>query len=76
MMGECASGFQLSIRMRHLAAHLGRLLVLAQTLVHDLAQQIVVGPGQKLDPATSSGRTQCTRLRTRGDPKRLVRGGT
>jgi hypothetical protein len=26
--------------------------------------------------ATSSGRTQCTRLSTRGEPKRLVRGGS
>jgi hypothetical protein len=35
--------------MPHRTAHPGRRLVLAQTLVHDLAQQIVVGPGQKLD---------------------------
>jgi hypothetical protein len=32
----------------------------------DLAQQVVVGSGQKLPSATSSGRTQCTRLRTSG----------
>jgi hypothetical protein len=38
-----------------------------------LAQQIVVGPGQKLH--LGHGRTQCTRLSTSGDPKRLVRGG-
>jgi hypothetical protein len=40
-----------------------------------LAQQIVVGPGQDFTSATSSGRTQCTRLSTRGEPKRLARGG-
>src|ERR1700730_11130254 len=28
-----------------------------------------------LTSATSSGRTQCTRLRMSGEPKRLVRGG-
>jgi hypothetical protein len=28
-----------------------------------------------LTSATSSGRTQCTRLSTSGDPKRLLRGG-
>jgi hypothetical protein len=33
-------------RMRRLAAHLGRRFVLAQTLVNDLAQQIVAGPGE------------------------------
>src|SRR5271163_4266273 len=32
--------------MRHRTAHLTRRLVLAQTLVDDLTQQIVVGPGQ------------------------------
>jgi hypothetical protein len=32
--------------VRRLPAHLGRRLVLAQTLVNHLAQQIVVGPGE------------------------------
>jgi hypothetical protein len=62
--------------MRHQAPHLRCRLVLAQTLIDDLAQQIVIRPGQKLASATSSGRTQCTRLKTSGDPKRLVRGGS
>ena len=35
--------------MRHLGPHLARRLVLAQPIVDDLAQQIVIGPGQKLD---------------------------
>jgi len=35
-------------RIRHLAAHLSRGLVLAQTLIDHLAQQIVLGPGEKL----------------------------
>jgi hypothetical protein len=35
--------------VRHRAADLGRRLVLAQTLIDHLAQQIVIGPGQKLD---------------------------
>jgi hypothetical protein len=30
---------------------------------------------RNLTSATNSGRTQCTRLSTSGDPKRLVRGG-
>ena len=35
--------------MRHLAPHLSRRLVLAPALIDDLAQQIVLGPGEKLD---------------------------
>jgi hypothetical protein len=35
------------LSVRHRAAHLGRGLVLAQPLIHDLPQQIVVGPGQE-----------------------------
>ena len=35
--------------MRHRTAHFGRRLVLAQTLVSHLAQQIVVGPGEIFD---------------------------
>jgi hypothetical protein len=35
--------------MRHRPAHFGRRLILAQTFVDDLAQQIVIGPGQELD---------------------------
>ena len=35
--------------MRHLAAHLGRGLVLPQSFIDHLAQQIVIGPGEKLD---------------------------
>src|SRR4051794_793359 len=38
------SGF----RMRHRTLHFGRRLVLAQALIDDLAQQIVIGPGQEL----------------------------
>ena len=34
--------------MRHLAAHFGGRLVLAQALIDDLAQQVVVGPGEIL----------------------------
>ena len=34
---------------RCLAAHVSSRLVLAQTLIDHLAQQIVLGPGQKLD---------------------------
>jgi hypothetical protein len=33
----------------HVAVHLSRGLVVAQTLIDHLAQQIVLGPGQKLD---------------------------
>ena len=35
--------------MRHGAADLGRRFVFAQTFIDDLAQQIVVGPGQVFD---------------------------
>jgi hypothetical protein len=35
--------------MRHRTSDLGRRLVRAQTLIDDLAQQIVVGPGQIFD---------------------------
>src|SRR5207244_4261582 len=35
------------LRMRHLAPHLDGRLVLAQTLIDDLAQQVVAGPGEK-----------------------------
>ena len=35
--------------MRRVAAHLGGRLVVAQTLIDDLAQQVVLGPGEKLD---------------------------
>jgi hypothetical protein len=48
MMGGCRSGFQLSVRTRDRAAHLGRRLVLAQPLIDDLAQQVVIGPGEEL----------------------------
>jgi hypothetical protein len=37
------------IRMRHRTAHLGRRLVLTQAFVNNLAQQVVVGPGEILD---------------------------
>jgi putative oxidoreductase len=37
------------VRMRHCAAHLRRRLVLAQTFVNHLPQQIVVGPGEIFD---------------------------
>jgi hypothetical protein len=33
--------------MRHRTANLGRRFVLAQTLINDLAQQVVAGPGEK-----------------------------
>jgi hypothetical protein len=46
-----------------------------QTFVDDLAQQIVAVRVRNFTAATSSGRTQCTRLSTRGEPKRLARGG-
>jgi hypothetical protein len=36
-------------RMRHRPARFGRRLILAQTFLDDLAQQIVIGPGQELD---------------------------
>jgi hypothetical protein len=35
--------------MRHLTTHLGHRLVLAQSLINDLAQQVVVGPGEIFD---------------------------
>jgi hypothetical protein len=41
---------------RHLAADLSRRLGLAQTLTNYLPQQVVVGPGQYLASAASSGR--------------------
>jgi hypothetical protein len=71
MIQLCGAG----LSVRHRPAHFGRRLVLAQNLVDDLAQQIVLGPGQKLDFGDQLGRTQCTRLKTSGEPKRLVRGG-
>jgi len=83
MMGGCASGFQLSARMRHRAPHLGRRLVLAQSLIDDLAQQIVVGPGQKLDlghqlrphpmhAAEHQGRSEATGARRRDLERHLI----
>ena len=44
-MGRCRGG----LRMRRTTAHLGRRLVLAQTFVDDLAQQVFIRPGQILD---------------------------
>jgi hypothetical protein len=35
--------------MRHRPADLGRGLVLAQSFVHNLAQQVLIGPSEKLD---------------------------
>jgi hypothetical protein len=35
--------------VRKRAAHLGRRLVFAESLIDDLAQQIVIGPSEKLD---------------------------
>ena len=64
-----------SLRTRHLAAHLGRRLIFAQSFMDHLPQQIVTGQVRYFTYATSSGRTQCTRLSTSGDPKRLPRGG-
>jgi hypothetical protein len=37
------------LSVRHRTADVARRLVLAQALVHDLTQKVVVGPGQKLD---------------------------
>jgi hypothetical protein len=42
--GLRGSGF----RIRHVTPHLGRRLVLAQTFVNNLQQQIVVGPGEMI----------------------------
>jgi Meiotically up-regulated gene 113 len=42
----CGPGF----RMRHLAAYLGRRLVLSETLIDDLPQKIVAGTYQTGDP--------------------------
>jgi hypothetical protein len=39
----------------HMPAHLARQHVLSQPLIHDLAQQIVVGPGQEFDLGNKLG---------------------
>jgi hypothetical protein len=62
-------------RPRHLAPDFRRRFVFAQTFKDELAQQIVLRQVRNFTSATSSGRTQCTRLSTKGDPKRLPRGG-
>jgi hypothetical protein len=61
--------------MRDLAPHFARRLVFAQPFIDDLAQQIVLGPGEEFDPGDELGRTQRTRLSTSGGPKRVLRGG-
>jgi len=43
--------------------------------IDDLAQQIVLGPGEKFHLGYKLGFTQCTRLRRSGAPKRGERGG-
>jgi hypothetical protein len=48
-MGGCGSECQLSVRMRHRAAHLDGRLVVTQALINDLTQEVVVGPGQEFD---------------------------
>jgi hypothetical protein len=60
-------------RVRHEAADLGRWFVLTKAFVDHLTKQVV--QVRYLTSTTSSGSTQSTRLRTRGEPKRFVRGG-
>ncbi len=45
---------RLPVWKRHRAADLGRRLVLAQAVVNDLPQQVVVRPGEILTSATSA----------------------
>jgi hypothetical protein len=68
------SSFRLRVRYR--PADVRRRLVLPPPFIHNLAQQRL-SPVQAryFTSATSSGRTQCTRLKVSGDPKRLSRGG-
>src|SRR5260370_22903316 len=58
-----------------LAPHAARGLILAQPLIHDLAEQPVGGPGQKGHFGDELGCTQCTRDNSSGRPKRAVGGG-
>ena len=52
---------RLPVWKRHRAADFGRRLVLAQALVNDLPQQVVVRPGEIFD--FGDQRVQCTRQR-------------
>src|SRR3974390_459455 len=72
-------------RSRHVAAHLLRRLVLAQALIHDLAQQIVPSPGENLPlrdelgahpmhAAEHEGRAEAGAARRREVKRHLVRG--
>jgi hypothetical protein len=54
------------------APHLPDRLVLPQPLIDNLAQRVVLRPGQKLD-GEQVGLAQCTRLSSGGAPKRVLR---
>jgi hypothetical protein len=59
----------------HRAADLGRRLVLAQPSVDDLAQQVVIGPGQVFDFGDQFGSHPMHAAQNERRANRLSRGG-
>ena len=73
--GSGSNSLLLCLPIRWRTAYLGRRLVLTQTFIDDWCSKLSSVQVRYLTSATSLGHTQCMRLSTNGDPKRLVRGG-
>jgi hypothetical protein len=73
-MGGCASEFQLSVRMRHVAPHLARRLVLAQSLIAARTAFRAGSPGRRDRPARRA-RNPLVRYRDKPAPT-PVRGSS
>jgi len=63
----------IDLRMRHFAPHLFRRLVLTQAFIDDLAQQIVLRPGEKFRLGDEFGPYPMRVSKTSGAPKRRRR---